>query len=134
MSLYIRSKTKPSCPRHGSPLFYIQGRYGGFYACGRYEIDCDITANKSKFDNHFHMTDQVTRDARKAAHAAFDPLWKTQNNPLRCHSQMSRKAAYHWLAEVLGTKRCDCHIQHFDAETCERVLAAVIELRRAVTT
>src|ERR1700733_6949379 len=79
--IYLRSKTKPLCPRHGNPLIYTRGKFGGFYCCQHYASECSITANKSEFDGHFHMTDQQTRDRRKLTHAVFDPIW--QNGPAR---------------------------------------------------
>jgi hypothetical protein len=47
------------------------------------------------------------RLARKAAHLAFDPIWKTG-------LKLSRKHAYAWLARELGISSKDCHIARFD--------------------
>lgn len=58
------------------------------------------------------------RQAKIAAHAAFDPLWH-QARPKR---PMKRKAAYTWLAEQLGIPRKQCHIGKFDVEQCKRVV------------
>jgi hypothetical protein len=63
------------------------------------------------------------REARMAAHAAFDPLWKT--------GQKRRGSAYAWLAEQLGIDRRDTHIGMFDEATCARVVAAVQALKEA---
>jgi hypothetical protein len=57
------------------------------------------------------------RDARMAAHAAFDPLWQS--------GQLRRSAAYGWLSDTLGVDPKKTHIGMFDAETCARVVAAV---------
>lgn len=54
------------------------------------------------------------RAAKVAAHAAFDPLWSG--------GQISRNAAYKWLAEQLGIERRYCHIGSFDVKQCERVV------------
>lgn len=51
--------------------------------------------------------------ARCRAHAAFDPIWKS--------GEMSRSAAYRWLAQQLGIPEAQCHMIQFDIETCDRV-------------
>lgn len=43
-----------------------------------------------------------TRALKQAAHAAFDPLWKS--------GRMKRKEAYAWLREKTGLSERDCHI------------------------
>lgn len=57
------------------------------------------------------------RRAKQAAHAAFDPLWKSR--------QMGRREAYAWLADVLGIPKEQAHIGMFDVERCRAVVAAV---------
>ena len=54
------------------------------------------------------------RAAKSSAHAAFDPLWR--------EGSMTRKQAYAWLADQLGTQRTECHIGMFDLQTCQRVV------------
>ena len=60
------------------------------------------------------LADQSTKNARKAAHAAFDPIWKTK--------QMGRNEAYRWLAEKLDIERWRCHISWFDISYCNAVV------------
>lgn len=48
------------------------------------------------------------------AHAAFDPIWQS--------GELSRSAAYRWLALELGIKKADCHMLYFDEDTCMRVV------------
>jgi hypothetical protein len=60
------------------------------------------------------LADEKTKTARKAAHAAFDPIWKSK--------QMSRGEAYKWLAYKLDIERWRCHISWFDADLCQRVV------------
>ena len=55
-----------------------------------------------------------TRKARAAAHAAFDPMWKSKRR--------SRSAAYKWLALQLGQAPHETHISWMDAETARRVV------------
>ncbi|MES2415145.1 MAG: zinc-finger-containing protein [Pseudomonadota bacterium] len=57
------------------------------------------------------------RRAKQAAHAAFDPLWKS--------GAMHRKAAYKWLSKALGLTSQQTHIGMFDVAQCVAVVAAV---------
>lgn len=54
------------------------------------------------------------RAAKRAAHAAFDPLWKS--------GQMSRKKAYALLSEKMGLTPEETHIGMFDVEQCKSVI------------
>lgn len=65
--------------------------------------------------------DKETRDARKAAHAAFDPIWK----PPTGHGY--RREAYQWLAAALGRPGEEIHIGEMTAETARRVVTVVRE-------
>ena len=56
------------------------------------------------------------RRAKSAAHAAFDPLWKSK--------RMKRRDAYGWLARELGISRDNCHIGMFDIAACRAVVRA----------
>lgn len=55
-----------------------------------------------------------TRVARSAAHAAFDPIWRGR--------QMSRRDAYAWLAERMGTPPGQTHISWMSAAEARRVV------------
>lgn len=57
------------------------------------------------------------RKAKSAAHAAFDPLWRSR--------RMRRSEAYSWLAEKLGISGANCHIGMFDVDQCKAVVAVV---------
>jgi hypothetical protein len=54
------------------------------------------------------------RKAKMAAHAAFDPLWKS--------GQVSRKKAYALLSEKMGLTPEETHIGMFDVEQCKTVI------------
>lgn len=56
---------------------------------------------------------RATHEARKAAHAAFDPLWK--------HMGYKRSDAYAMLARELGLKAKDCHMKLMDEQTARKV-------------
>ena len=53
------------------------------------------------------------RRAKSAAHAAFDPLWKSRG--------LSRRQAYAWLSEQMGLDLDRTHIGEFDVAQCNRV-------------
>lgn len=55
-----------------------------------------------------------TKRGRTEAHKAFDRLWKS--------GQMTRRAAYQWLADQLGIPASDCHISFMDGSTAYRVV------------
>ena len=95
------------CPKCGSPMTHRNGRFGGFIGCSAYP-ECDIILNA------FGYSDQETRDARKAAHAAFDALW--HGNPRK------RGYCYKMLAEHMKLMQKDCHIQGFSVEQCRLVI------------
>lgn len=54
------------------------------------------------------------RAARKAAKAAFAPLWEKQG--------MDKDAAYAWLAEKMGIPFEQTHVGWFGVEQCNRVI------------
>lgn len=60
-----------------------------------------------------------------AAHAAFDPIWKS--------GQKKRGSAYAWLCDRLGIDKKDCHIGMFDVDMCKRVVAACKQPNMEVT-
>ena len=62
----------------------------------------------------------ITRKARSAAHAAFDPLWKGQ--------KMDRRAAYAWLSKATGIPAERCHIGMMTADEAQSVVSAVAAL------
>ena len=57
------------------------------------------------------------RRAKMAAHAAFDPVWKS--------GRMARSEAYSWLSKQLGIRPEDTHIGMFDVEMCNQVVETV---------
>lgn len=61
------------------------------------------------------------RAAKQAAHAAFDPLWKS--------GLMRRRKAYGWLAKQLDIPVQECHIGMFDVPQCNRVVAHALAYR-----
>lgn len=90
-------------------------RYGKFYGCTRWP-DCKGAHGAHQGDGRPLGTpaDRETKQARIAAHDAFDRYWRGR--------MMPRKEAYRRLAAALGIDRSKCHIGMFDRATCERVI------------
>lgn len=68
------------------------------------------------------LANKELRDAKMAAHAAFDPIWKRHGASARAKS---RRDAYGWLADQMGLSRRRCHIGMFDVEECRRVVEII---------
>ena len=60
------------------------------------------------------LANSELRLAKREAHAAFDPIWKT--------GKKKRNQAYGWLALKLGIPRYRCHIGMFDVALCARAV------------
>lgn len=60
------------------------------------------------------LADAKLRRAKMAAHAAFDPIWKS--------GKLHRASAYKWLATQLCIPRKECHIGMFDVGLCTLVV------------
>lgn len=61
------------------------------------------------------------REAKKAAHASFDELWR-RKIAKGFTKPIARALAYKWLSESMGTPPEHTHIGMFDAEQCGRVV------------
>ncbi len=104
------------CPIHNVKLSPQETRYGTRWACptegctmvawqkyGTFR-DCPISA----------PADFETRQARIAAHAAFDKLWQT--------GKFKRARGYKLLSKYLGLSSRKTHISRFGAPQCRRVI------------
>lgn len=118
--MFVKESRPKVCPICGEIFIEKRGAYGAFLGCVINR--CDMTASKSFHDKKWYITDKVTRIARRAAHAALDPLWT--------NGHAHRSVVYRWLAEKLGIEnyKRDCHIQHFDVDTCRRVVALSLDM------
>jgi len=114
------SEVKP-CPYCSEPAQLVTGRevyphrpdlYAKpFWAC----LPCKAwtgchpgtTKRMGRIANH------ATRQLKMAAHAAFDPIWKS--------GRMSRTKAYAWLRQQTGLSERDCHIGWMDDEQLRRI-------------
>jgi hypothetical protein len=96
------SKRRILCRRCGFPPERTQTAYGLRLDC------CGLWA----WGEH-PLADRATHEARKAAHAAFDPIWK--------RGHLSRGEAYRRLAEAMGLSSDECHMKLMTAEQASRV-------------
>ena len=101
-----------------SRLFYGGADFGPVWAClgCRAWVGCHQGATRPKGT----VADAHLREARKHAHAEFDPIWK--------RGYADRREAYRLLAQRLGIPADACHIGHFDLGMCARAIAACQEL------
>jgi hypothetical protein len=60
------------------------------------------------------LANSELREWKKKAHAAFDPLWKS--------NYMNRHEAYAWLSKQLNIPAEYCHIGMFGVETCKALV------------
>lgn len=96
--------TKIMCPKCGLKPVKTMTRFGPRLDC------CGLWA----WGNH-PLVDRETHEARKAAHAAFDPIWR--------NGLMGRGEAYKTLAQEMGLTRNQCHMKLMTAEQAIRVPA-----------
>ena len=59
------------------------------------------------------LANASSRRLKMAAHAAFDPLWKSGN--------LKRKDAYYWLSKQLGVPFGECHMGSMSDDVLRRV-------------
>lgn len=111
----------PLCPYCGSTAVLRDSRmiykrsYGPIWICPKYpECDSYCGCHKGTKQPLGRLANRELREAKKAAHAVFDRLWKS--------GEMTRKSAYRWLARKLGMRHYDCHIGEFDLALCQRVV------------
>lgn len=83
-----------------------------FYRCA--PCDAHVGCHPGTANPLGNLANSELRQARQAAHSAFDPYWRG--------GSMSRSAAYSWLAKQLGLPKDQCHIGMFDVATCNRVV------------
>lgn len=83
-----------------------------FYAC----LPCDayVGCHEGTTNPLGRLANFELRKAKMAAHAVFDPIWRS--------GTMRRTQAYQWLAGELGIDPKDCHIGMFDVDACRRVV------------
>jgi ssDNA-binding Zn-finger/Zn-ribbon topoisomerase 1 len=112
-------RTNIKCPDCGALMVLRNSRHGPFYGCSSYP-ECTATHGAHPDGSPLGIPGtREVKDARIAAHAAFDAFWRGAG--------MTRKQGYAWLQDRLGMIPDACHIGRFDAATCEQVIEAVKE-------
>lgn len=94
----------------------IYGRsYGMMWICR--PCDAYVGCHKNSKNNMplGRLANAELREAKKAAHVAFDTLWKGQGFG-------ARRAAYAWLARTLSIHPQKCHIGMMDVDMCDKVI------------
>ena len=106
----MSKKPKQRCPKHNVKLIAKKTRYGIRFSCP--VSDCTVVCWNGGTST---PADYETRQARRAAHAAFDPLWQGNG--------MSKGDAYKQLSEFMGLPKKETHIGHFNIAQCNRIIA-----------
>lgn len=121
-----RGRMSHQCSECGSIAALVNNSaiYGRPYGAWPYAWQCQNPKCRASVGTHpgtdtplGTFANRRTRQARRAAHAAFDPLWQS--------GTMKRREAYRWLAEQLGLTAEECHIGRFTLEQCAEVVAIV---------
>lgn len=104
------------CPDCSGMLVLRKSKYGLFYGCVNYPY-CTAAHGAHPDGSPLGVpADKGTKEARIAAHAAFDKLWKGEDAPFK------REDAYKWLKDKMGLSSEECHIGRFDKDTCKKVV------------
>ncbi len=106
-----------ACPECGAAMVLKPSRFGKFYAC--------VEFPKCRGSHGAHPdgsplgtpANRATKDARIAAHAAFDTLWMLGG--------MKRKEAYRWMPDAMGMSKDDAHIGRFTIAQCDALIALI---------
>lgn len=106
-------QTEVICPTCGKTAEATETRFGVRHDC------CGLRSWGGK-----PLVSPATMDARRKAHAAFDPIWQ--------HKLISRGRAYKELAKELNMSRRDCHISLMNEQDALRVPAAAKKIRERV--
>ena len=116
----------PFCkPCAESSTFYLDSthvygkNFGPLYFCN----GCGARVGARKDGTPLgRLAGDETRELRKKAHAALDPMWKGKMRRDRCSQKEARGAAYRWLSGVMGIPAEQCHIAMLSDEDLKRVV------------
>ena len=108
--------------------FLYKRDYGPVYYC--HGCLAWVGCHKGTRNALGRLANAELRQAKKDAHAAFDPLWQAKIKYTGCSKSRARHAGYKWLANELGIRYKDCHIGMFDVDQCRRVVE-IIENHRS---
>lgn len=102
---------------------YNGSEYGPVWRCDA--CDAHVGCHRGSNRPLGRLANKALREAKQAAHAAFDPVWQQFG--------VRRRDAYKLLADRLGIEFKRCHIGQMDLPMCQRVVkeAAAIKLTLA---
>jgi hypothetical protein len=96
--------------------------YGQVLMCSNWpKCDAFVGCHKSTGLPKGTLANAALREARKTAHATFDPVLS--------EGHMSRSDAYRWLADEMHMAPRRCHIGMMSVVECERVIALSASMR-----
>lgn len=108
------------CDYCGKPAHFVDSAivYGKSYGMFYYCPDCKawVGVHKGTDAPLGRLANAELRKWKKAAHAAFDPIWRRKIFP-------RRNAAYAWLSQQMGIPPEKTHIGMFDVERCKQVVS-----------
>ena len=102
------------------------GAFGPYYACTTRPA-CPGTHGAHRDGRPLGTpADFETKQMRKAAHAAFDPLWDPPEGGKPYFKD--RGAAYRWIQTIMGLDAEKAHIGMFDRDQCRKLIEATWSL------
>jgi hypothetical protein len=116
----------PKCPYCGEVAFLRSGKE---FFPGKKEVErrnfwscdpCDAYTGTDPKDNITpvgRLANAELREAKRAFHFCFDPLWKKMGN--------GRHQSYTWLAGHMGILPEQCHSSLFDVDQCKRAIQII---------
>lgn len=101
-----------TCPYCGSVAAKVLSPWGWKYECA--PCDARVGCHRGTDKPLGSLANGELRQARIAAHTAFDREWRDLHIP--------RSRAYGWLAKRLDLPRTACHIGMFTVAQCKHVV------------
>lgn len=107
------------CPYCRNKTVYVDSieiygkSYGMVYMCKPCDAWCGVHKSSPKRALG-RLANAELRELKKAAHAAFDPLWQSKG--------LTRTQAYQELSRFLQIEKQYTHIGMFSSKTCIRVI------------
>lgn len=104
--------------QHGDDLYPYRRDFGPLWACrcGAY-----VGCHPGTVLPLGRLANRELREAKKAAHAAFDPFWQKEIDA-GTKARAARSFGYAWLAMEMGISPDQCHIGWFDLALCQEVI------------
>lgn len=121
----LSGKICPYCNKattHCSDQVIYGKTFGGMmYIC----LTCDAYVGCHKHNptqSLGRLANYELRQAKIAAHASFDALWRKKIETQYVSKSKARKAAYGWLSKATGIPIKCCHIGMMDVAECNKVI------------